>query len=37
MYLDGKSVLYTVDAATAIQVGQFLNDISAKKTWEALR
>lgn len=31
MYLDGKPVLHTVDATTAFQVGQFLNNMSAKE------
>ena len=30
MYLDGKSVLHTIDAATTFQAGCFLNNISAK-------
>ena len=37
MYLDVKPVLHAVDAATAFQAGQFLNSMSAKDTWEALR
>ena len=36
IYLDKKPVLYAVDAATTFQVGRFLNNISVKKTWEAL-
>ena len=37
MYLDKKPVLHAVDATTAFQTGRFLNNMSAKKTWEALR
>ncbi len=37
IYLDGKPVLHTVDTAIAFQASQFLNNMLAKKTWEALR
>ena len=37
MYLNEKSVLHAVDIATAFQAGQFLSNMSAKDTWEALR
>ena len=37
MYLDGKLVFHVVDVATAFQAGRFLNNMSAKDTWEALR
>ncbi|KAK1843025.1 hypothetical protein CCHR01_14330 [Colletotrichum chrysophilum] len=37
-YLDGnKPVLHIVDTATAFNAARFLEDISAKQTWEALR
>ena len=37
MYLDRKPVLHAVDTAIAFQAGRFLNSMSAKDTWEALR
>ncbi|KAK1994146.1 hypothetical protein LX36DRAFT_693319 [Colletotrichum falcatum] len=38
MYLDGnKLVLHVVDSATAFNAAKFLQSISAKHTWEALR
>lgn len=37
MYLDEKSLLHAVDAATAFQVSLFLNSMSAKNIWETLR
>lgn len=36
MYLNKLPVFYTIDIATAFQAGQFLNNISAKETQEAL-
>ncbi|KAF5503979.1 hypothetical protein CGCF413_v004518 [Colletotrichum fructicola] len=37
-YLDGnKPILHVVDTATAFNAARFLEDISAKQTWEALR
>ena len=37
IYLDEKPVLYAVDNTIAFQAGRFLNNMSAKETWEALR
>ncbi|KAL0929723.1 uncharacterized protein CTRU02_215366 [Colletotrichum truncatum] len=38
MYLEGnRPVLHVVDTATAFNAARFLEDISAKATWEALR
>lgn len=37
IYLNRKPILHVVNAATVFQVGQFLNNMSAKKTWETLR
>lgn len=35
VYLDRKLVFHTVDTTTNFQAGRFLNNISAKDTWEA--
>ena len=37
IYLDKKSVLHTVDATTTFQADRFLNNMSTKETWKALR
>lgn len=37
MYLNNKPVLHVVDSSTAFQGAKFLNAISAKETWQALR
>ena len=37
MYLNNKTVLHVVDSSTAFQGAKFLNAISAKETWQALR
>ncbi|KAF2022610.1 hypothetical protein EK21DRAFT_119577 [Setomelanomma holmii] len=37
MYLSSKPVLHVVDSLTAFQGAKFLNAISAKETWQALR
>ncbi|PMD55505.1 uncharacterized protein K444DRAFT_645699 [Hyaloscypha bicolor E] len=37
MYIDNKPVYHVVDKATAFQAARFLQDISAKTTWETLR
>jgi hypothetical protein len=36
-YLDGKPVLHIVDEGTSYQAGRFLQNISAKHTWDTLR
>ena len=36
IYLDRKPILYAINAATAFQTSRFLNNMSAKETWEAL-
>jgi hypothetical protein len=36
-YINGKPVLHVVDKAIGFTAAQFLKDISAKTTWEALR
>lgn len=37
MYLDSRPVLHVVDASTSFQAGRFLQDLSARKTWETLK
>ncbi|KJZ72869.1 hypothetical protein HIM_07813 [Hirsutella minnesotensis 3608] len=37
MHLDSRPVLHAVDLATSFQAGRFLQNISAKETWEALK
>ncbi len=37
IYLDRKHVLHTIDTITAFHSGRFLNNMSAKETWDGLR
>ena len=37
MFIEGKPVLHIVDAAAAFQAARFLEDSSAKTTWDTLR
>ena len=37
MYISGKPLLHIVDEATRFQAGRWLQDISAKHTWDVLR
>ncbi|KJZ70393.1 hypothetical protein HIM_10197 [Hirsutella minnesotensis 3608] len=37
MHLDGRPVLHAVDLATSFQAGRFLQNMSAKGTWEVLK
>ena len=37
MYISGKPLLYIVDKATRFQTGRWLQDISARHTWDVLR
>ena len=37
MYISGKPLLHVVDEATRFQTGRWLQNVSAKHTWEALK
>lgn len=37
MYLDKKPIFYTIDTTIIFQADRFLNNMLAKKIWEALR
>ncbi len=37
MYIDGSPILHVVDEATRFQAARWLNNVSAKHTWETLR
>jgi hypothetical protein len=37
MYISGAPLLYIVDEGTRFQAGRWLQDISAKHTWDVLR
>ena len=37
MYISGKPLLHIVDEATRFQTGRWLQDISARHTWDILR
>ena len=37
MYIDGSPILHVVDEATRLQAAGWLNNVSAKNTWETLR
>ena len=37
MYLEGKPVLHIIDVATSFQAARFLQAMTAKATWDALR
>lgn len=37
MYLDHKPVLHVIDASTGFQAATFIPDLTARRTWEALK
>ena len=37
MYIDGSPILHVIDEATRFQAARWLNNISAKHTWDVLR
>lgn len=37
MYIDGNPILHIVDEATRFQAARWLNNISARHTWDILR
>ena len=37
MYIDGSPILYIIDEATRFQAARWLQNISAKHTWDILR